>query len=330
MRKFIVALLLLVGVVFVFARFAELQSIYETLRRGDWRYLLVALGVQLLWLVNIAALFRVIYRALGIEEKMTRLALMSAAATFANVVAPSVGMSGVAVFISEAKRKGYSAARATLAGVLYVLFDYAGFLCVLALGLIVLFRRNDLNLPELIASFILFSLAVILASLLYLGMHSASAFGTALAKMARWVNRLLFPFLRRQYLSEQRAIEFAHDASEGLRALRQKPKDLILPLLLALSSKTLLIFVLFMMFMAFEVPFSIGTLIAGFSIGYLFLIISPTPAGLGFVESGLTLALASMYVPLSEATVVVMAYRGYTFWLPLAIGGLALRWLNRD
>ncbi len=330
MRKFLVALLLLIGAIFVIGRFAELQSIFETLKRGDWRYLVLALFVQMLWLFNVAAIFRVIYRALGLQEKMPRLALMSAAATFANVVAPSVGMSGVAVFISEARRRGYSAARATLAGVLYILFDYAGFLCVLTLGLIVLFRRNDLNLPELIASFVLFSLAMVIASLLYLGMRSAEAFGSALVWMARVVNRLLFPFLRRQYLSEQRAMEFARDASEGLNELRQSPRDLILPLLLALSSKTLLIFVLALMFMAFKVPLSIGTLIAGFSIGYLFLIISPTPAGLGFVESGLTLALASMYVPLSAAAVVVMAYRGYTFWLPLAMGGIALRWLNRD
>jgi len=194
----------------------------------------------------------------------------------------------------------------------------------------VLFRRNDLNLPELIASFILFLLAMVIASLLYLGMRSAETLGSVLAWMARQVNRVLFPFLHRQYLSEQRAIEFAHDAAEGLRELQKKPKDLILPLLLALSSKTLLILVLFLMFMAFKVPLSIGTLIAGFSIGYLFLIISPTPAGLGFVESGLTLALASMYVPLSAAAVIVIAYRGYTFWLPFAIGGIALRWLNRD
>jgi uncharacterized protein (TIRG00374 family) len=329
-RKFFVALLILIGVIFVIGRFAELQSIFETLKRGDWRFLVIALGVQLAWLFNIAMIFRVIYRALGIEEKMTRLAMMSAAATFANVVAPSVGMSGVAVFISEARRKGYSPARATLAGVLYILFDYAGFLCVLTLGLIVLFRRNDLNLPELIASFILFLLAMVIASLLYLGMRSAETLGSVLAWMARQVNRVLFPFLHRQYLSEQRAIEFAHDAAEGLRELQKKPKDLILPLLLALSSKTLLILVLFLMFMAFKVPLSIGTLIAGFSIGYLFLIISPTPAGLGFVESGLTLALASMYVPLSAAAVIVIAYRGYTFWLPFAIGGIALRWLNRD
>ena len=77
------------------------------------------------------------------------------------------------------------------------------------------------------------------------------------------------------------------------------------------------------------VPVSAGTLIAGFSISYLFMIVSPTPAGIGVVEGFLTVALSSMYVPLSDATVITLAYRGITFWIPLFIGLLAFRWTSR-
>jgi hypothetical protein len=80
-----------------------------------------------------------------------------------------------------------------------------------------------------------------------------------------------------------------------------------------------------MMFLAFGTEISIGTLVAGFSIGYLFLIVSPTPAGVGFVEGGLTLALTSLSVPLGAAAVITLAYRGITFWLPLLLGMLAFR-----
>jgi hypothetical protein len=65
--------------------------------------------------------------------------------------------------------------------------------------------------------------------------------------------------------------------------------------------------------------------IAGFSTAYLFTIVSPTPAGIGFVEGSLTLALRSMYVPLSDAAFITLAYRAVTFWLPLLFGMLALR-----
>ena len=330
MRNLVIAVVLLVGVIFTITKMAEVQAIAETLQRGDWRFLLLALGVEAAWLLNLAACWRLIYRALGIDEKIERLILMSAAANFVNVVAPSVGVGGMAVFITEARRRGFSTARVTVAGVLFVLLDYAGFFCVLTLGLIVLFRRNNLNAAELAATGILVSIAVFMAILIYLGIRSASSLGHLLAWIARRVNRGLKPFIHREYLSEPRAHAFAHDMAAGLQELSTHPKDLLYPAALALSSKALLVSILFLMFLAFKVPFSPGTLVAGFSIGYLFLIVSPTPAGIGVVEGALTLALRTLNVPLGAAAVIALAYRGITFWAPLLIGMLSFRWLSHS
>jgi uncharacterized protein (TIRG00374 family) len=83
------------------------------------------------------------------------------------------------------------------------------------------------------------------------------------------------------------------------------------------------------MFLAFRVEYTPATIIAGFSIGYLFTIVSPTPAGVGVVEAALPFSLASFGIPLSSAVVVTMAYLGVTFWLPLFIGFLAFRTLGQ-
>jgi glycosyltransferase 2 family protein len=45
-------------------------------------------------------------------------------------------------------------------------------------------------------------------------------------------------------------------------------------------------------FLSFKVQFSTGTIVAGFSMAYLFLIVSPTPSGIGIVEGLMPLALA--------------------------------------
>jgi len=328
MRQLIFAAVLLLCILLIIGKLAEVQAILETLQRGDWRFIMLAFGMEALWLVNIAVSYRAIFQALGLDEKLEKLMLMVAAANFVNVIAPSVGMGGMAVFINEARERGYSPARVTVAGVLSILFDYLGFLCILTLGLVVLIRRNSLNSAELVATGILVAIAAVLATLLYLGMHSARALGNALAWMGRQVNRIMLPLTHRQYLSERRAHEFAHDAAEGLHDLRQNPRNLFIPALLALNSKMLLISILFLMFLAFKVPFSIGTLVAGFSIGYLFYIVSPTPSGIGVVEGVLTLALTSLYVPLNDAAVITLAYRGITFWTPLLFGLLSFRYLS--
>ena len=332
MRKIFIAIVMTAGIFFIFTQFAQLENIIKTVQRGDLRFLLLAVAIEFVWLINVAALYRTIYRVLGIEEALKDMLLVAAAANFVNVVTPTAGVGGVAVFISEARRKGYSRGRTTVASAIYVLFDYVGFLLVLAIGLFVLFRRDKLQMSEIAASGILLLIAGMILALLYLGMYSEQRLAKFLAWMAGIVNKIMRPFRRKKsdYIPLERAYAYAHDIFEGMQELRGKPHELALPMLLALSSKALLIIVLLLCFLAFGVALSAGTLISGFSIAFLFTIVSPTPNGVGVVEGALTLVLASFYIPLSDAAVIALIYRGVTFWLPLAFGMLAMRWLGGE
>jgi len=136
------------------------------------------------------------------------------------------------------------------------------------------------------------------------------------------------PILHREYLSETRAYAFAIEISEGLSALPERPRSLVQPFVLSLLNKVLLMGVLVCSFLSFDVPFSAGTIVGGFAIAYLFLIVSPTPSGIGVVEGVMALALSSLRVNFSEAVIITLAYRGVTFWLPLAVGAVAFRALQ--
>lgn len=328
MRNLIIGLILLLGVLFVINNFTEVGEVLNVLRHSDWRFVGLAVVLQGLWVVCTAATYRAVFGALGVQRRLAPLVPLAAASNFVNVVAPSMGMSGVAVLISDARRNQLRSAHATVAGALFVLMEYAGFAVYLLLGLLVLFRRGDLTGPELAASAVLFLMACILFVILYLGMHSASRLGRLLRGCVRLANRIARPFIKREYLSEARAERFAHDIAEGLQEIRRQPRSLARPLFFALLSKGILVAVLALMFLAFQVPISIGTLLAAFAIAYLFLIVSPTPAGVGIVEGVLTLTLASMFVPLGEATVVALAYRVVTFWLPLLFGLVSFQALH--
>lgn len=330
MRKFVFAAIVMLAIIFILARTAELSSIVETIQKADWRFILLAIMIMFVWLGNTALDFWAIYRALDMNEKLEHLALTVASANFVNIVAPTAGMGGIAVFVSEAKRKGISQGRVTVATAVIVLLDYIGVLIVLSVGLLILFRRSTISSTELVATLILVSLAGVLGSLLYIGMRSATALGNTLAKIARVVNRLAWPILHREYFAEYRAHEFAHDAASGLYRLRYHPKSLLLPAALALNGKLLLVLIFLLTFLAFKVPFSPGTIVAGWSISYLFTIVSPTPGGMGVVEGLLPLTLSTLNIPLGAGTVITLTYRGITFWLPLLIGLIAFRWLVRE
>ncbi len=328
MRRFLTALVLLLALYVTLSRFTEVEQVANTLRNGDFLWLGLALFVQICWLVNNAVTYKATYRLLGIEASVEQLLPLAVTSNFINTIAPSAGVGGMAIFISDARQRNISSARVTIAGVLYVLFDYFAFLCVLTLGLAVLFRRNHLTAVEIGATAVLLVVALSLGGLLYLGASSPPTFERVLIGSARFVNRLLHPVLRHGYLSEERAHLFAAETAEGLSALRAGARDYLVPASLALVGKGLLVGMLALVFLAFEVPFSAGTIIGGFSIGYLFMIVSPTPAGIGVVEGAMTIALTTLRVPLGAATLITLAYRGLTFWLPFAYGFVALRVLE--
>lgn len=328
MKKLIVVIFLFLGAGLVALSFGELENTLATLQKAHLRYLVLALALEALWMVNVGLTYKAVYHLLGIDESRDRLTLVAAASNFANIVAPTAGVSGVAVFTNDARRRGLPPGKALLAGALFLLIDLAAFLVVLSLSWIVLLRRNDLNAGEISASLLLLTVTCIFAFLFYLGYRSADALGNVLARLARIINPVVRPFLHRDYLSEERAHAFAAEIADGLADLPERPKHLLIPLLRALASKALLIGILICSFLAFDVPFSAGTIIAGWAIGYLFLIVSPTPNGIGIVEGLMPLTLASLRVPYEAAVVVTLTYRAVTFWVLLAAGAWAFRRLH--
>lgn len=328
MKKIFLFLILFLSVLVVAFSFSELETILFTLEKAHISFFLLALVIQTAWFVVNGRMYQSIFHLLGVHEDVVTLSRIATAANFINVVAPTAGVGGVALFASEAKRRGHSTGKATVAAALFLLLDQAAFLFILALGLIVLFRRNDLNAGELSASLFLFSIAAAYASVLYVGYRSAEKLGSLLAKVAHGVNRIVQLFRKEEYLSEERAYEFAHEIADGFSGLTEKTSSLIRPVLWGIFNKGLSMLVLMCSFLAFEVPFSAGTIIAGFSIACLFLIVSPTPSGIGIVEGILPVALVSLNVNWSQAVLITLLYRAVTFWYPLGIGALAFRSLH--
>jgi len=328
MRNLIVGLLLLLGVLFIIGNFTQLESIVEIGQQGDWRFFGLAILVEIAALVAVGADISYIFRALGYKRSTPRLVIVALAANFVSIVAPSGGMSGLAVLVSDARRNRISTAHGTVAGAVFLLLDYIGFVFFLVVGLVVLARRGGLNATDLFAAGFLWLLAGVLMLMLYLGARSEEALATWLRWLVRKIN-LVLKFLRlEKSLEEEKAGNFAHKIADGLIQMRKKPQMLFPAAAASFINKALMLVVFWLMFLAFRVPYSTGTLFAGFALAYLFLIVSPTPAGIGIVEGIVTLSLVSMFVPIGSAAVVVLGYRALTFWFPLILGMGAMQILS--
>ncbi len=328
MKKLALVVVLFLGIAVIAISFSELEMIMLSLQKAHLGFFILAILVQLIWFITTARMYQSIFHLLGVHEDILTLSRIATAANFINVVAPTAGVGGVALFASEARRRGHPAGKVTVAAALFLLLDQAAFLVILALGLIVLVRRNDLDAGEISASFFLLGIAITYAFVLYLGYRSEEKLGNLLVKMVRFINRVVRFFRKEDYLSETRARAYSHEISDGFAGLTEKPSSLIRPILWGIFDKGLLMLILICAFLSFEVPFSAGTIIAGFSLAYLFLIVSPTPSGIGVVEGLMPIALTSLSVNWSQAVLITLTYRTVTFWVPFGIGAWAFRSLH--
>ncbi len=329
MKKLIIALVLLLAILFVISRFTEVQQIALVLKEGNFWYLGLAVLIEAVWMINLGATFQALFDLLGIRQGIIALSRLAIASNFVNQVAPSAGMSGMAVFISQGPRNGGSTAVIAVGTVLFILFEYLGLLSIIFIGLLILSFYNSLHFTEVIAFVLFLALAAALTALLILAARSRQKLSAVLTWLAVKGNRLLRPFLHREAFEVQQASILASEAAEGIGALRHIRHGWLKPLLLTFTGKAILIAILGLMFLAFNTDFTIAKLIAGFSIAYLFVIVSPTPSGMGFVEGAMALTLHSLDIPLESATVITMAFRGITFWAPFLAGLIAFRTLPK-
>ena len=329
MRKIVMWIAILMAVIFVIVSITEIENILAAMRKGNWLFLLLAIALEVICLVNNSFTYRTLYRLVGLNETLKQLFLLSTASTFVNLIAPSGGLVGVTVFMDSAKKKNLSPARVMVVGILYGIYEYVSLLFIVALGFVALIRRHNLSTGEIIAAVWLLAITIILSLILYIGYRSTKRLGDLMFRFATWINRVLFRLFHRDLIKAEGAHTLAAEIAEGVAALQTSKNKLIFPLIFAMLNKFLLIGVLTSIFISLRVPFSLGTIVVGYGLAQLFFYVTPTPAGVGFVEGVFPVVLNALLIPFPTAVLITLIYRGITLWFQFGIGFFAFRKLQR-
>ena len=325
-RKIVLAIMILLFGLLLVRHFAQAEELLATLRRARPGPISLALALQVLTLVNQPALYQSLYALVGLPARWRELAPLVWTAHFVDIVTPAAGLGGTALLIHAAQKRGMDMGRVTLANSLYFLFNFVCFVLLLGWSLVALFLWHDLKTYEIIAASIPMAGVVVALGALWLVSVRPESFSRLVVSLGNRVNALSRRVLKRQVLGEHAASDFAATFAQSSAALRTSGGRLWRPSLHAMLVDGLEIAVLGACFAAFPGAgreITLPLLIAGYSIGTLFLVVSITPQGLGVVEGVLTAIFVSFGVPLERAAVVVLAYRGLSFWLPLVAGFFA-------
>jgi phosphatidylglycerol lysyltransferase len=327
-RRWIFWILVIVFLWVVISRFSEIKKLAETLMTGQWQWVAVAALTQVVYYIIYTGLYQSAFLTVGVKSKLSELLPVTFASIFLNVAAPSGGASGIALFVDDASRRSESAARAAVGTLLVLIADFSAFLVVLVAGMVYLFTHHNLRIYEIVAAVILLLIIGGLTGFLLLGLWRPQWLHRFLGWVRRLANRIAHLIKRPDFLDESWVEHNTNEFTEAAIAIAAQPALLLQTMGVAFLAHLVDLTSLYFLFLAFHQKVHFGILVAGYAMGILFWIVAITPQGIGVVEGIMTLVFASLGIPIEHATVISLAFRGLTFWLPLAIGFIVLRRLK--
>lgn len=310
------------------SRLDEIVTLVQTLRQGNLHWMLLGSGLQMLYFVLYTIVYQAAFTAVGVESPFANLLPLTFAAIFVNATTPAGGTAGVAVYLDDARQRGQSGTRTAVGTLLVLIADLGSFLIILAAGFVVLFSRHVLESYEIAVGTIMFVYVGAMALLFLLGVWRPTTLRRLLVGIevgVNWLGRLLRrPAMLREDWSAYQVGQF----EESAQLMAARPALLAGIIGIALTGHAVELTVLAAIFQAFAVPASLTVVIAGYAMTSLFKVVSPTPSGIGVVEGLVPLVYVSLGVPAAEATLITLAFRGLTFWIPFVVGFLLLRRLS--
>lgn len=327
------AIFFTISVVFIvlfLRRLGELSKLLETLSQISWYFILAILALQFLSIINKGAFYHALYDFFGVKGSLRKFISLSLASNFANLAVPAAGLSGIAVFVSEAEKHEISRTRATFMNIFGFIMFYAVFLLVLLFGLFYLLFNHQLLKYQIITAAILFGMVLFALLVLVAAIEEAARLKKLLKFFAAIANFFTRVLLNRGNVIKKVDVYFASkDISEDIKHIRNNYKKLWLTILHVVLVELIEIVVLYYLFLAFGYPIYPGVLLTVYAISVLFSVISITPSGIGFVEAAMIVALTSLKVPVELAAIVVFSYRLIAYWVPFVLGFFAFRNINQ-
>jgi uncharacterized protein (TIRG00374 family) len=243
-------------------------------------------------------------------------------AFFLNTVAPSLNLSGNALFIDDAHRRGVRVGRATAAALLMQLSIETGFLAIMIVGFIIMAISGDLTWLMALFGLVVVVLVVAMGGMLILSHRSPAFLMRILKPLEGLLNRLSLRFRKKEMPHWANAL--ASTMGEAAGDISKNPRSASEVFLLSLLASSLEAGCFILTGLAFGVS-NVPALIGGYVIAILFTMVAITPMGLGVVEVAIVVLLTAHGINMGTATAIALVFRGIVFWLPFALGVFLIR-----
>jgi uncharacterized protein (TIRG00374 family) len=302
-------------------RLAGLSNTWHRVEEGDPWWLALAFLFTCLSFGGYVLLFEGVYVRAGSRIDLRTSYLITMAGLAATRVFAAGGAGGLALTAWALRRAGMPARQVATSTVAFLVLTYAVYmvaLVVFGLGLYIGIFPGRAPFAVTVIPAIFAIIALVLAGLMALVPTDFER------RLRAWANRG-----GRIARVAQRLATVPASASAGIREALSHLRTADPALLGAVAYWAFNIAVLWAAFHAFGHPPPTAVLVTGYFVG-MFGNLLPLPGGVGGVDGGMIGAFAAFGVDFGLATVAVLTYRAFAFWLPTIPGAIAYLQLRRQ
>jgi uncharacterized protein (TIRG00374 family) len=301
---------------FVLPQIAGLEDTWRRIEQGDPWWLAVALVFTALSFGGYVMLFEYVYVAAGSRIDLRASYQITMASLAATRVFAAGGAGGIALTAWALRRSGMGARRVADSTVVFLSLTYAVYMAALVLvgfGLYFHILEGPAPIGVTLVPAIFGAVAIGVFLLLALVPTDIER------RMHEWSTRRDRPRLAR---IGSRLATVPAAVSTGVRTSLAHVRELNPSLLGSVAYWGFNIAVLWACFHAFGASPPWAIVVMAYFVGMLGNLL-PLPGGVGGVDGGMIGAFAAFGVDFGLATVAVLTYRGFAFWLPTIPGAIA-------
>ncbi|MDO8444417.1 MAG: lysylphosphatidylglycerol synthase transmembrane domain-containing protein [bacterium] len=312
-KKIIFWLFLIVFLWLAVTRLDQTKNVLEILSTGRWYWIAPALICQLFFYPLYAHFISHVFRIFRLNQSWRQILPVYIASKFTDVALPISTFGKVAVFLRHSKRQNLSALNTGIGVSFVMLIEVSAFIIVALVSLLTLLIFGQ-SRAYLYVTLLILILAVALV-ILYL--ISLAVYKRPPSRLVLW---LIKQIARPAGYKNVQPSEIEGVFREIGTDVDKKQKQIRTGLCLAISAHLINMLTLAFVFLAFTGHLNILALLAAYTAGLLYTVVSITPQGVGVVETIMVATIHSFGFDIPTAAVVTLVFRSILYWLPVFAG----------
>lgn len=301
---------------------AIIEETFDLLKGIDLRFLIILPLLQFVSYMFIAGYYRSSLKTFNHHVSYLRAYGTVVSLYFVEQVLPSGGVSGMS-YIAYALRTVASVGMTTVIQISRYLFNYAAYLIVVPIAIVLLLREDPINKTAIwLGVGLTVGLIVVGFFIRYL-VDSQNHIDKFVNLTSKFVNRVAKKFFKKDQLLKPDAIKKSLlDFHEGASILLRDKSKALKPFLFMLGSTCVQLSIVYLSFIAVGEQVNLGVIIMAFTVANIVGVISIVPGDIGVHEATMVFVLSSAGVDTAVALSATLLYRVYNKLIVLPVGFL--------